>query len=160
MTTAIPVVRAEGEGDRRWFYGGGTHTWKVTAQESGGAFFLFEDVMAQGKLTPWHCHPDTDEMVYVLEGEILINVGGDERKVSKGGVSMAPRGVPHAFTVISESARLLAFQTPGTSQSFYWNASEPATSDEPGPVDFDRVRVVADETGATVVLGPPPFERR
>jgi quercetin dioxygenase-like cupin family protein len=157
MTTATPVIRNAGEGDRRWFYGGGTHTWKVTAEESGGAFFLFEDVMAQGKMTPWHCHPDTEEMVYVLEGEILMNVDGDERRVGTGGVSMSPRGVPHAFTVVSESARLLSFQTPGSSQAFYWNASEPATNEGPGPVDFDRIRGVAEETGATTVLGPPPF---
>src|SRR5438552_13224933 len=87
MMTATPVIRDHGEGDRRWFYGGGTHTWKVTAEESGGAFFLFEDVMTQGKMTPWHCHPDTDELVYVLEGEILVNVDGQERRVGTGGVS-------------------------------------------------------------------------
>jgi quercetin dioxygenase-like cupin family protein len=158
-TTATPVIRAQGEGDRRWFYGGGTHTWKVTAEESGGAFLLFEDVMAGGKMTPWHCHPDTDELVYVLEGEILVNVDGQERTVGAGGVSMSPRGVPHAFTVTSESARLLLFQTPGSAEAFYWGASEPATNDGPGPVDFDRIRAIATETGATNVMGPPPFAK-
>jgi quercetin dioxygenase-like cupin family protein len=155
--TATPVTRAQGEGERRWFYGGGTHTWKVTAEESGGAFFLFEDELEQGKMTPWHCHPDTDETVYVLEGEILVNVDGNERRVGRGGVSMAPRGVPHAFTVLSPSARLLDFHTPGVAQAFYWNASEPAEGDGPGPVDFDKIRGVAAATGATMVLGPPPF---
>jgi quercetin dioxygenase-like cupin family protein len=160
MTTAIPVIRSSGEGDRRWFYGGGTHTWKVTAEESGGALFLFEDVMTQGKMTPWHCHPDTDEVVYVLEGEILVNIDGEERRVGAGGVSMAPRGVPHAFTVLSETARMLDFQTPGSAQPFYWDGSEPATGDGPGPVDFERIGAVASETGATTVLGPPPFAPR
>jgi quercetin dioxygenase-like cupin family protein len=160
MSTATPVIRAQGEGDQRWFYGGGTHTWKVTTEESGGSFFLFEDVMTQGKMTPWHCHPDSDEVVYVLEGEILVNVDGQERHVGAGSVTMSPRGVPHAFTVISESARLLSFQTPGSSQAFYWGASEPATNDGPGPVDFDRIRAVAEQTGATTVLGPPPFAPR
>jgi hypothetical protein len=98
-------------------------------------------------------------MVYVLEGEILVNVDGRQCQVGAGGVSMAPRGVPHAFTVVSATARLLSFQTPGSAQPFYWNASEPATGDGPGPVDFDRIRAVAEETGATTVLGPPPFER-
>jgi quercetin dioxygenase-like cupin family protein len=156
-TTATPVIRSEGEGERRWFYGGGTHTWKVTTEESGGAFFVFEDVMTQGKMTPWHCHPDNDELVYVLEGEILVNIDGEERRVTAGGMTMTPRGVPHAFTVVSESARLLDFHTPGSSQPFYWDASEPATSEVDGPVDFDRIRAVAGETGATTVLGPPPF---
>jgi hypothetical protein len=51
----------------------------------------------------------------------------------------------------------LSFQTPGDAQSFYWDASEPATNGDTGPVDFARVRSVATATGATTVLGPPPF---
>ena len=157
MTSATPIIRDTGEGERRWFYGGGTHTWKVTEEQSGGAFFLFEDAMTQGKMTPWHCHADTDEVVYVLEGEILVNVDGEERRITTGGMWMTPRGVPHAFTVLSETSRLLSFQTPGSSQAFYWGASEAATTDGPGPVDFERIGVVANETGATTVMGPPPF---
>jgi quercetin dioxygenase-like cupin family protein len=155
--TATPIIRAAGEGQRRWFYGGGTHTWKVTTEESAGAFFVFEDEMTQGKMTPWHCHANTDELIYVLEGEIDVNVDGVEQRIAAGGMWMTPRGVSHAFTVVSPKARLLAFQTPGSSQAFYWDASEPAQSDDAGPVDFDRIRAVATATGATTVLGPPPF---
>ena len=50
--TRAPILRAEPDGERRWFYGGGMHTWKATAQETGGAFLLFEDRMDQGKMTP------------------------------------------------------------------------------------------------------------
>jgi len=156
---ATPVVRMADEGDRRWFYGGGTHTWKVTAEDSNGAFFLYEDELTAGKMTPWHSHADTDEAIYVLEGEVDVKVGDEERRMTTGGFWMAPRGVPHAFTVVSPIARLLSFQTPGGAQAFYWDASEPASHAEAGPVDFDRVRSVAAATGATTVLGPPPFAR-
>ena len=154
---AMNIVRMAGEGDRRWFSGGGMHTWKVTSDDSNGAFFIFEDELTEGKMTPWHCHPDTDEAIYVLEGEVVVNVDGDEQRIDTGGMWMAPRGVSHAFTVASPTARLLCFQTPGTAQTFYWDASEPATTPDAGPVDFDRVRQVATATGATTVLGPPPF---
>ena len=154
---AQPVVCRTGDGERRWFAGGGLHTWKVTSEDSGGAFFLFEDELTQGKMTPWHCHPDSDELIYVLDGDVDVNIDGNEQRVSSGGLWMAPRGVAHAFTVLSSTARLLAFQTPGTAQSFYRDASEPATNGDAGPVDFDRVRAVAGATGATNVLGPPPF---
>jgi quercetin dioxygenase-like cupin family protein len=146
-----------GEGDRRWFSGGGLHTWKVTSEDSNGAFFLFEDELTQGKMTPWHCHPDTDEAVYVLEGDIDVNIDGDEQRVTAGDLWMAPRGIPHAFTVVSATARLLSFQTPGRAQPFYWDAGEPATNGDAGPLDFDRVRSVATATGATTMLAPPPF---
>jgi quercetin dioxygenase-like cupin family protein len=154
---AKPKVHKAGEGDQRWFAGGGMHTWKVTTEDSDGAFFLFEDELTEGKMTPWHCHPETDETIYVLEGELDVNVDGDEQRITAGGMWLAPRGVPHAFTVLSPVARLLSFHVPGRAQSFYWDASTATTNGDRGPVDFDRVREVAAATGATTVLGPPPF---
>jgi quercetin dioxygenase-like cupin family protein len=155
-----PIVRAEGEGERLWFYGGGVHTWKATGAETGGAFLLFEDVMARGKTTPLHTHPQVDETLYMLEGEILLHMDGEERRVGSGGVAMAPRGVPHAFLVTSEIARILFLETPGSSEAFYRGASEPATSalEASAPVDFGRVRASAERHGGIEILGPPPFE--
>ena len=153
---ATATIKATGEGERRWFYGGGIHTWKVTEADSGGTVSAFEDEMTQGKSTPWHCHPDSDELTYLLEGECRVNVDGDERVVGAGGSWFVPRGTNHAFTVLSPFARVLACQVPGAAARFYWDASEPA-GDLDGPVDFDRVRDVAANTGATNLLGPPPF---
>jgi hypothetical protein len=53
-STPVQIIRVERDGEKRWFYGGGVHTWKATAQETGGAFLLFEVRMDQGKLTPLH----------------------------------------------------------------------------------------------------------
>jgi uncharacterized cupin superfamily protein len=44
---------------------------KATAEETAGAFMLFEDFMPRGKTTPLHVHVNEDEALYVLEGEIL-----------------------------------------------------------------------------------------
>jgi quercetin dioxygenase-like cupin family protein len=155
-----PIVRADTDGERRWFYGGGVHTWKARADETNGAFLLFEDRMEKGKLTPLHIHPDSDETMYILEGEILMHMDGQEHRVGAGGVTVAPRGLPHAFMVLSETARLLCLHTPGCTESFYWGASEPLDADaDSGPVDFDRIRASGEENGGIVILGPPPFAR-
>ena len=130
MSAQVPIIRAAGEGDKRSFLGGGLHTWKLMTDDTDGAFFLFEDVMAQGKCTPLHRHPEADETVYVLEGEILLNVDGTESRVGAGGLAFTPKGVPHAFIVVSDTARVLTFQTPGIGQGFYRDASEPATGDD------------------------------
>jgi quercetin dioxygenase-like cupin family protein len=160
VNTAVPIIRGEGDGERRWFYGGGVHTWKATTEETGGAFLLFEDHMDQGKRTPLHTHPDSDETMYVLEGEILMHMDGAEHRVGAGGLAVAPRGVPHAFLVVSTTARLLCLHTPGSCQAFYWDASEPVDAGEPaGPVDFSRVQASAAQNGGIVILGPPPFAR-
>lgn len=65
--------------------------------KTNGAFLLFEDRMEQGKMTPLHSHPDSDETMYVLDGEILMHMDGEEYKVSAGGVAVAPRGLPHLY---------------------------------------------------------------
>ena len=156
----VPIVRAADQGERLWFYGGGLHIWKATASETGGAFLLFEDVMSRGKTTPLHTHPQVDETLYVLEGEILLHIDGEEQRVGSGGVALAPRGVPHAFLVTSETARILFLGTPGSSEAFYRGASEPATREleNAAPVDFARVRKSAERNGGIEILGPPPFK--
>ena len=159
MNARVPIIRAAGEGDHRSFLGGGLHTWKLMTEDTGGAFFLLEDVMAQGKCTPLHCHPEADETVYLLEGEILVNVDGKENRVGAGGMTFTPKGVPHAFIVVSESARTLALQTPGIGQAFYRDASEPADGATSETVDIARLQASANANPRGVqILGPPPFE--
>ena len=154
--TARPLVRSVEEADQRWFFGGGVHSWLATAEETAGAFLLFSDVMDQGKRTPLHTHP-SDESLYVVHGEILVHLDGQEHTVSAGGLVIAPRAVPHAFLVLSATATLLTLHTPGTCQAFYLGASEPLTSDTDRVVDFDRVRASAVANGGIEILGPPPF---
>jgi len=158
MRTLTSTVRNEGEGDQRWFCGGGLHTWKATADETGGAFLIFEDLLDQGKVTPLHLHADADETFYLLDGEILLDLDGVKQTLAAGGIAVIPRGIPHAFMVTSASARMLCLQTPGGGEAFYRQASEPAGPGvPPTPVDFGRVQEAAAATGAITILGPPPF---
>src|SRR3989337_1862048 len=145
MATARTIIRREGEGERLWFAGGGVHIWKATAEETAGAFLLVEDRMTQGKTTPLHTHPNLDETLIVLEGEILVYAEGTEHRVGPHGVAVAPRGVPHAFMVTSESALILVLQTPGSGEAFYRDATEPANAEtDPGRTDWDRLRASAE----------------
>ena len=151
------IIRNHGEGEKLWFYGGGLHTWKLTGADTHGALAMFEDTLERGKVTPLHAHPESDEIVYVLEGEILVHAEGNPRTVGKGGMVMTPRGTPHAFVVVSERARILAIATPAApAETFYRKASTPG---EAGPVDFGKVGEAARDSGATTILGPPPFTK-
>ncbi len=160
-TTASAVVRGTDEGERRRFFGGGLHIWKATAEETNGAFLLFEDRLQHGKVTPLHTHPQSDETMIVLEGEILMHLDGAEHVVGPGGVAVAPRGMPHAFKVTGPNGtRLLCLHTPGCCQAFYWDASETVSADEDAlaeRVDFGRVQESAQKNGGIQILGPPPF---
>jgi quercetin dioxygenase-like cupin family protein len=157
MTSPETTIRQQGEGETRWFFGGGLHTWKATAEETNGSFLCFEDHMSAGKMTPFHTHPEADEAFFVLEGDIAVFVDGEEHQIGPGGFSVVLRGVPHAFRTTSET-RMLCWQTPGTGEGFFRHASEP-TDDLgiDGPVDFARVQASAEENGGVEILGPPPF---
>ena len=152
------IIRQDGEGERRWFAGGGIWTMKATSAETGGSFMLIEDELVKGKVTPLHQHPTFEEAIYVLEGELLVHVDGDEQRVGEHGVFIAPRGVPHAFMCISETARILGIVAPGL-DSFYLDASDPITSPEQEnhAPDFERLRAAADRSDDIELLGPPPF---
>ncbi len=161
MGTAVPIFRGDGEGERLWFAGGGVWTMKATAEETDGAFTLLEDWMMQGKTTPLHSHPNLDETLIVLEGEVLVHADGTEHRLGRHGVAVAPRGFPHAFMITSETARILTLLTPGSGEAFYRDATEPATAEtDPGrPPDWGRLRAAARRHPDIIeILGPPPFE--
>jgi quercetin dioxygenase-like cupin family protein len=160
MSSAVSIIRQNSEGEQMWFAGGGAFTWKATAAETGGAFILMEDRMEGGKVTPFHSHPNEDEAIYVLEGELLVDIEGEQHRVGQGGFVFVPRGVAHAFMVTSQTAHVLALQTPGTGETFYRDAGEPVTSaaDASRPADWARLRTVAERSECIELLGPPPFQ--
>jgi quercetin dioxygenase-like cupin family protein len=156
-TVPRPLVRNADGAERRWFYGGGVYTWLAKAEDTAGAFLLCEVEMEGGKLTPLHTHP-ADESLYLLEGKLLMHMDGEELLVSKGGLAFAPAGVPHAFKVVSDGARVLCLHTPGTCEAFYMGASEPIGADVTSVlVDFDRIAASGKANGGIEILGPPPF---
>ena len=158
MSNAIPIIRQAGEGEHLGFAGGGVFTVKASGAETGGAFLLMTHRSVGGKSTPLHTHPE-DEAIYVLEGELLVHIDGEEHRVGQGGFFVAPRGVPHAMLVTSETAHMLALQTPGTGEAFYREASDPvdASADASWPPDWERLRGVAERSESIELVGPPPF---
>lgn len=154
------TISLGGEGDVVWF-GGGAVRFKVTSADTGGAFALVEDKAPRGKTTPLHSHPTYEETFYVLEGEMLFHVDGEEARCGPGSVASAPAGVPHAFLVTSEYARFLVFIAPGeVGEAFIREGGDVATSPdaEPPPLDIPRVVAAGEKTGGMVFLGPPPFK--
>lgn len=154
-----PIVRNAGEGDKQSFAGGGLHEWKLLAEETEGAFFLFEDTMVKDKTTPLHLHPEAHEITYVIDGEIEVEAAGQRRRVRSGGLSFVPKAVAHAFIVVSREARLITLQSPGeVGQAFYRGASDAAIDDTADHLDLARLQATAEANPRGIrILGPPPF---
>jgi quercetin dioxygenase-like cupin family protein len=49
-----------------------------------------------GEATPRHVHPNAEETFYVLDGEIVVRVDGDDHRLGAGSTTTVLRGTPHA----------------------------------------------------------------
>jgi quercetin dioxygenase-like cupin family protein len=89
--------------------------------DTNGAVTLLEFVVAPGYPTPPpHVHEREDELTYVIEGALEVEVGGDTRVVRAGETVLKPRGIPHAFRVHSDSgARFLEVLTPAGFEGYF-----------------------------------------
>jgi AraC-like DNA-binding protein len=56
---------------------------------------------------PEHSHPDTNEMIAVLEGEIETRIRGEVLRGTAGSVLVYPRGVPHEECAVGGPLHLL-----------------------------------------------------
>ena len=50
-----------------------------------------------GTFVPPHVHPTQDELIYVLEGVLDLELGGARTQARAGDLVRMPRGVPHAY---------------------------------------------------------------
>ena len=111
--TRAPITLDPGEGEALWF-NNDLLIFKATGAQTGGAYLLVEEVAHRGKVTPLHTHPAEEETFYVLDGEALMHLDGEQRSLTAGCFVSVPAGVPHAYLVTSETARTLILITPGS----------------------------------------------
>jgi len=154
--TAVHVV-APLEGEAIWF-NGALQNVKLPGTWSDDALSLVEVTSTAGRATGLHSDP-SHETFYVLDGEMLFCVDGEDLQASAGQTVAIRRGVPHAFLIVSETARFLVMNTPGTQDRFFRAGGEPARSrdlaDAPAP-NLERTMAAAEKYGVKL-LGPPPF---
>ena len=155
--TDLHVV-ADLEGDAIWF-NGALQNVKLAGDWSDDAISLVEVTSTRGRATGLHTDP-SHETFYILDGEILFHVDGVEHRAGAGATVAIRRGVPHAFQIVSETARFLVMNTPGTQERFFRAGGEPASTrdfaDAPPP-NLERTMAAAEKYGVKF-LGPPPFD--
>jgi quercetin dioxygenase-like cupin family protein len=62
----------------------------------------------------WHSHPNSDELFYVLGGEMTLEIEGSPAvQLQKGGLFVVPRGVRHR-PVADTGAEILMVEMEGT----------------------------------------------
>ncbi|MBK1828050.1 cupin domain-containing protein [Haloferula rosea] len=72
-------------------------------------------VLPPGKGHDFHRHPENEEAIYVLEGEIEQWVGEQSQRIKKGECAHIPADVVHAsFNRSDQDAVILAILSPGS----------------------------------------------
>ena len=72
--------------------------WKVTAQETNGAYTLFDTyVEPGGAVAAAHVHPYQTEIFTVVEGRLGVKRGREKLELGPGEVAMIDPGTPHKF---------------------------------------------------------------
>ena len=156
--TTAPYRLASGEGLADVWWKAGRVTVKAGPDETGGAFAQFEVDDPRGSGPPVHVHHSEDEAFYILEGQVTMFVGDERIDLEAGDYCFGPRGVPHAYLVRSERARMLVTISPSGSEQLFVSLGIPVTGTEP-PADVvmppmpEMARLFADY-GAEI-LGPP-----
>ena len=162
MTETIatrPYRLAAGEGLADVWWKTGRITVKAGPEETGNAFSQFVVDDPRGSAPPLHVHHNEDETFFVLEGQVTMFVGDERIDLDAGDYIFGARGVPHAYLIRSERARMLVTISPSGSEQLFVSLGIPVTGTEP-PADAvmpsppEMARLFA-EYGAEI-LGPPP----
>ncbi|MGH3076893.1 MAG: cupin domain-containing protein [Gaiellaceae bacterium] len=142
----LPAFALEADAGERLVFGALTILIRATAETTGGAFCLFEEVPPIAD-TPLHVHENEDELFYVLEGEHLVRVGNDEYRVGPGGLVFAPRGIPHSQRrAIPGQGRELVLTAPAGLEGFF---RELAAAEDAGTLGPDAYAAASARYGIT-----------
>lgn len=89
-------------------------THKLTSQQTGGAYYLFESAFDPGEGNRLHVHRREDEIGYVLQGALEIRHGDQTSVLETGGIARLPKNIPHAIrNPLETPSRYLFMAIPG-----------------------------------------------
>jgi len=104
-----------------------TILFKVLPRETNDGLFVIEHKGLGHGGPPVHIHPHQDEWFYVMEGEVLFQVGSERKTLRAGESVLGPRGIPHGFVGVGEKPAhmVIAFTPAGKMEGFFREAAVP-----------------------------------
>ncbi len=134
------ITLEPGEGKSFWLLGD-LYTFKLTGDDTGGAFALVENTVQPENGPPPHIHLREDETFFVLEGEFSFLRGDTTFSANPGSFIYIPKGTLHTYkNVGGVIGRLVFLLTPAGFEKFFEEIGEPA-KDKITPPPFDPATV-------------------
>jgi mannose-6-phosphate isomerase-like protein (cupin superfamily) len=94
---------------------------KISSKDTGGAWSMFEGVVAPQFGPPLHLHFCQEEWFHIVRGEFIFEAGGEQHRMTPGMSIFVPRLVRHRFQNIGSSTGkvLILAQPAGTLEEFF-----------------------------------------
>jgi quercetin dioxygenase-like cupin family protein len=104
-----------------------TILFKALPSETNGGLLAIEHVHLGNGGPPVHFHHSQEEWFYVMEGEMLFQVGEERKRLRAGESLLGPRGVPHGFVGVGETPgrMVIAFTPAGKMEQFFREVAVP-----------------------------------
>jgi quercetin dioxygenase-like cupin family protein len=100
--------------------GGETMQILLNGEQTAGQLALLVGEFPPGSGTSLHRHQYEDELIYMLEGTLDLQLGQEMATAVAGAAAFLPRGVAHDFHNHSEQmVKALAFITPGGFENYF-----------------------------------------
>ena len=157
----VPAILTPEEQRAVWFLGALIRI-RVGGGSTGGQLAILEHTGPRGYSSPVHRHDADEEMFFILDGDVRVEISDHTFSAGPGTVAFLPRQIPHAFVVTSPKARLLTLHTPAGFDEFTLAAGSAAHSPFGDPpagesiADPAALAAIAASYGIEI-LGPPPF---
>ena len=134
MIKKVKIIDA-GSGER-FGVAGGNYRIVISGTQTNGNYAVIEMNVPPGGGPPPHSHPETQEMFYVLEGEVEFKTEAGKQIVTKDGFVNIPfGGAVHCFINNSKAnARLLCTVVPAGLEKLFEEIGPPVTDGQMLPV--------------------------
>jgi quercetin dioxygenase-like cupin family protein len=126
---------------------------KLLGHETNESIMLFEETVPVGTMSLFHLHRDSDEVAWVLAGEITFKIGDEVTVGGPGTCAFFPRNVPHAWkSTGSDTGRVVFLYTPAAAGGYVEELSR-----RPSAAFSDDERNKLRERYRWEVVGPNPL---
>lgn len=140
---------------------GTTIDCKVSGKDTGGAMCVLE---INNSGWPRHLNPEQDEWIYVVDGEVELEIGQKRFHLGARESMFIPRNVEHVWTAVSDPAQIInTYQPAGKIEEFFqvlakWKelpTREQAINKTYTDEQIDGMKRLFEAAHGMVLTGPP-----
>jgi quercetin dioxygenase-like cupin family protein len=137
---------------------GDVYHFLATGEDTNGKYAMWEAIVPPGGGPPPHVHSREEEGFYILEGQIMLQVGEKRIVAAAGMFANMPVGTPHSFKNESDRpARMLISVAPAGLEKMFFESGVPlaegaTTASPPTGEEIEKLLAIEPKYGIEIRL--------